>query len=84
MVLEDHMIKRKNRTTANGIIVKKGRLLWLISYYERYKVKVPNIERPLTLLVHRHYYEFKEWDTVSVEYDPENPKRCKLSKNYSY
>ena len=78
------MIKRKNKTTANGIIVKKGRLLWLISFHYRYKVKVPNIERPLTLILNYRSHEFKEWDTVNVEYDPENPKRCKLSKNYSY
>ena len=83
------MAKRKNRTTANGTIVEKcwrwyDLPLYLIAYSYRYKVKVPNIERPLTLILNYRSHEFKEWDTVNVEYNPEKPKRCKLSKNYSY
>jgi len=80
------MAKRKNRTTANGMILRghwSDKLFYFLYRY-RYKVKVPNIEKPLTLIVYYYFREFKEGDTVSVEYDPDNPKRCKLAESYSY
>jgi hypothetical protein len=75
------MAKRKNKVTAHGMIVKKGLLLHLIALRYRYKVKVPNIKEPLTLIL-PDTQEFKEGDWINVEYDPENPKRCKLAERY--
>ena len=74
------MLRKKNKVVAFGEILEKR---WArdLSYRYRYKVKVRNVQEPMVMLYY-HYRPFEVGDTVTVEYDPDKPKRCKLIKDY--
>ena len=69
------MDTQKNKVVALGIILEKR---WArdLSYRYRYKVKVRNVEEPMIML-HSYADPLELGSTVTVEYNPDKPKKCK-------
>ena len=82
------MATEKNKIMATGQIVKKrciifpfiflGNLMW-----DKYWIKIRGVEEPLTY-IGESYADYKEGDSVDVEYDPKKPKKCKILRKLRY
>jgi hypothetical protein len=73
-------MRKKNKVVAFGEILERR---WArdLSYRYRYKVKVRNVEEPMIMLHSSYGWPMEVGSTVTVEYDPDKPKKCKLIRD---
>ena len=74
-------MRKKNKVVAFGTVIKKrwcySSLFLSMANFYKYVVKLPDVENTMTF-VYGDTIQFKEGDTVKVEYDPKKPKKCKV------
>jgi hypothetical protein len=74
-------MRKNNKVVALGMVTKKRwRLSTLFlsrSNLYKYWVKVPNVEEPL-IVFYDDTWPLKEGNTITVEYNPDRPKKGKL------